>query len=88
MMFSDDDEDDDDEYDSSELDDEDDDESLDSFDDTDDRDDELRKLAQDAPEDGQIRTPLPTGMNNCQSLIPISGLFYDILVCVSFYKII
>ena len=74
MTFSDDEL--DDEYDSSELDD---DESLESFDDKDDRDDELRKLAQEGPDDGQIRTPLPTGMNNCQSLIPISGEFYIIL---------
>ncbi|XP_053399953.1 fibrous sheath-interacting protein 1-like [Mercenaria mercenaria] len=68
MRFSDDDEDDDDDmYYSS-----DDDESIESFDDKDDRDDELRKLALEAPEDGQTRTPLPTGMNNCQSLVPIS----------------
>lgn len=66
MTFSDDDDDDDD-Y-SSE-----DDYSIESFDDSDDRDDELRKLATDGPDEGQTRTPLPTGLNNCQSLVPISG---------------
>ncbi|KAL4237844.1 Fibrous sheath-interacting protein 1 [Mactra antiquata] len=46
--------------------------SIESFDDKDDRDDELRRLAAESNDDGQARTPLPTGMNHCQSLVPIT----------------